>query len=108
MTNTAVNSRPRVQLVDLRADEVAQPRVEVAQRLVEQHQPRPGDQASRERDALLLTAAELGRIAVEQRLAVDQPSRLLDPALADLVLHAARLERVRDVLAHRHVRPQRV
>ena len=53
--------QPRVQLVDLRADEVAQPRVQVAQRLVEQHQPRPGDQASGERHALLLTAAELCR-----------------------------------------------
>ena len=78
-----------VQLVDLAAHLVAQPRVEVAQRLVEQHEVGPRDEAPRERDALLLPAAELSGVAVEQRAAVDELGDLLDP----LGLRVARLTR---------------
>ena len=70
---------PGVQLVDLGAHLVAQAGVEVAQRLVEQHQLRPGDQTPSQRDALLLATAELRRIAVEQGAAVDERGGLLDP-----------------------------
>ncbi len=70
---------PLVQLVELGAHQVAQSGVEVAQRLVEQHDVRTGDEAAGERDTLLLAAAELRRVAVEQRLAVDQLRRLVDP-----------------------------
>ena len=50
-----------VELVDLGAHLVAQAGVEVAQRLVEQHEVGSGDEATGEGDALLLTAAELRR-----------------------------------------------
>ena len=69
----------RVELVDLAAHVVAQPRVEIAQRLVEQHEVRPGDEPAREGDALLLPAAELGGIAVEEVAAVDELGDLVDP-----------------------------
>ena len=58
---------PTVQLVDLGAHLVAQAGVEVAERLVEQHQVRSGDEAAGQRDALLLATAELRRVAVEER-----------------------------------------
>ena len=69
-----------MQLVELGPHLVAQPGVEVAQRLVEEHQVGPGDEAPGQRDALLLAAAELRRVAVEQVAAVDQRGGLLDPA----------------------------
>ena len=50
-----------VQLVDLGAHLVAQPGVEVAQRLVEEDELGPGDEAAGQRDALLLAAAQLRR-----------------------------------------------
>ena len=70
-----------VQLVDLGANLVAQPGVEVAQRLVEQHEVGPSDEPAGKRDALLLSAAELRRVAVEQCAAVDQRGGLLDPPI---------------------------
>ena len=47
---------PGVQLVDLGADQVAKPRVEIGQRLVEEDDVGSRDQTTGERDALLLTA----------------------------------------------------
>ena len=47
-------------------------------------------------------------IAVEERAAVDEGGGLLDPSALDALLDAASLERVADVLADGHVRPQRV
>ena len=88
-------AEPAVQLVDLGAHLVAQPGVEVAERLVEEHQVGPGDEAAGQRDALLLAAAELRRVAVEQRSAIDElrpsprPTRRFEP-----VLDLAGLERV--------------
>ena len=70
-----------VELVDLGADLVAQAGVEVAQRLVEQDEVGSSDQPAGQGDALLLTTAELRRIAVEQRAAVDEGGGLLDPSL---------------------------
>ena len=68
-----------VELVDLRPHEVAEPRVQVGQGLVEEHDVRPRDEASGERDALLLAARELRRIPVEEPTAVDERRDLLDP-----------------------------
>ena len=70
---------PTVELVDLGPHLVAQAGVEVAQRLVEQHEVGSGDETAGEGDTLLLAAAELRRIAVEQRAAVDEGGGLLDP-----------------------------
>jgi hypothetical protein len=45
------------------ADHGAQARVKGSERLVEQHQPRPGRESARDRDSLLLTAGQLVRIS---------------------------------------------
>ena len=108
VTNTAVKPSATVELVDLGAHLVAETGVEVAERFVEQHQVGSGDEAAGERDALLLATAELRRIAVEERSAIDEGGGLLDPTALEALLDPPRLERVGDVLAHRHVRPQRV
>ena len=68
-----------VELVDLGSHLVTEPCVEIAQRLVEEDELGPGDEAARERDALLLAAAQLAGVPVEQRLTVDEGRRLLDP-----------------------------
>ena len=57
-----------MELVDLGSHLVAEPCVEIAQRLVEQDELGPGDEAARERDALLLAAAQLAGVPVEQCL----------------------------------------
>ncbi len=97
-----------VELVDLGADLVAQAGIEVAQRFVEQDEIGAGDEATGQGDALLLSTAELRRVAVEQRAAVDEGGGLLDPPGLDALLDPAGLQRVGDVLADRHVRPQGV
>ena len=70
-----------VQLVQMAPDVVAQPRVEVAERLVEQHEFRPRDETARESYTLLLSSAELTGVTVEQPLAVHQLERLVGPTL---------------------------
>ncbi len=97
-----------VELVDLGPHLVAETGVEVAERFVEQDQVGSGDEAAGERDALLLATAELCRIAVEERSAIHEGRGLLDPTALEALLDPPRLEGVVDVLAHRHVRPQRV
>src|SRR5215208_2001336 len=97
-----------VQLVDLGAHEVTKPGVEVRERLVEEHEVRSGDEAARKRDALLLATAELCRVAVEQGLRVDELRDVLDPLLRLRRLDAPRLQRIADVLADGHVRPERI
>ena len=69
-----------VQLVQLGAHLIAQAGVEVAERLVEEHDIRTSDETTGEGDALLLTTAQLGGIAIEQGGAVDEGCCLLDPA----------------------------
>jgi hypothetical protein len=102
---------PLVELVQLGPDLVAQAGVEVAQRFVEEDEVGPGDQAPRQRHALLLAAAELTGEPVEQVSAVDELGRLLDPPLGRLLalpLPPPRAQRVADVLPDAHVRPERV
>src|SRR5581483_8630180 len=95
-----------VELIDLRTDELAQARVEIAQWLVEQHEVGPRDESSRERDALLLAAAELGGIAVEQIGRVYELRDLLDPLGCLVAPDLPHTKGVRDVLADGHMRPQ--
>ena len=97
-----------MQLVDLRPDLVAQARVEIAERLVEEHELRPCHESACERYALLLAAAELCRVPVEELRRVDKRGDLLDPPLGLRAPDPPRPQGVADVLAHRHVGPQRV
>ena len=61
-----------LQRADFAAHFLAQLRVEVGQRLVHQAHRRLGDDRAAERDALLLAAGELGRLALEQFLQAEQ------------------------------------
>jgi hypothetical protein len=99
-----------LQLAQLDAHALAQLRVEVRQRLVEQQDLRAADQRSCEREPLLLPARELRRRALLEALEsherqgfVDHPLRL--PVRRRVLADA---KRERDVLEHRHVRPDRV
>ena len=87
---------------------LAQLFVERAERLVEQQELRPLDQAARERHALLLAARELVRLAAGIALELHQTQHGLD-ARGDLVFRttvAAQSEG--DVVPHREVGKQRV
>jgi hypothetical protein len=80
--------------------------VERAQRLVEQQHARAVDDRPRERDALLLPAGELRRLAPGEMAELDQVERLVH--LPADVLDPASLEPERDVLVDVEVREQRV
>ena len=94
------------------AQVVAQPHaqfgVEVGQRLVEQQQLRPVDDAARQRDALHLPAGERDHRPLGVFRQADQLQHLVDLAVGSARADAAVLERIDDVLAHRHVRPHRI
>jgi len=96
------------QALELRAHLQAQQRVQVAQRLVhQQHVGVVGDGA-RQGHPLALAAAQLGGVALQQLLDVEQLGGRLGPALdlgVGLVLHA---QAERDVLEDGHVREDRV
>ena len=99
---------PLLQLADEDPHLVAQHRVEVGQRLVEQQQPRLDDQRPGERHPLLLAAGELPRIALQHAAQLDHAQHRVDP-LADLRLaDAAHLQSEREVALDRQVREQRV
>ena len=69
-----------LQAMDLGARAVAQLGVEVAERLVEQHGVGRLHDGPRHRDALLLAARQLGRLAIAEIAQADEPQRLSDPA----------------------------
>src|SRR5439155_12798622 len=98
-----------LQALDLAAHLMAQPRVEVRERLIEEQDVRPLDQRARERDALLLAAGELRGPPVQELRDLYERRRFAH-ALVALRLRdaAAKLEREADVLRDRHVRVERV
>ena len=71
-----------LQLLQLDPHALAQLGVEIGQRLVEQQDRRLDDQRAGERDALLLAAGQLVRIAAFEPAQIDQRKRLLDLLLA--------------------------
>src|ERR1044071_5309362 len=96
------------QLLELHAHFFTQLGVQVAERLVEQNQPRLQREAARQRDPLLLAAAQLGRIALIAPLQANQIQRRHHSALDFILRLFAQLEAEGDVFENRHVRPQRV
>ncbi len=99
-----------LQALQLEAHALAQLRVEVGERLVEQEQLRLHDERPREREALLLPAGELGRLAVGKLIELHRSEDAQDlvpnflpgkPAVADL-------QRKGRVLEDVHVRPDGV
>ena len=98
-----------VQLLDLGAHLHAQLRVEVRQRLVEQEHLRVAHDRAPHRDALALAARELARIAVEVRREPEDVGGASRRAAAMSSFAALREhQRERHVVAHRHVRIERV
>ena len=97
-----------VQLGDLDARRDAQRRVEVGQRLVEQEHVGLAHDRAADGDALALAAGEVAGIAVEQLVEPQHARRLGDPPLALGRRDAGELQAEGHVLAHVHVRVERV
>src|SRR5881628_4145591 len=87
---------------------LAELRVEVRKRLVEQQDLRLDDERARHRDALLLPAGELVRPAVTQTSKTDERERFVYAPGAIGTRDVRDLQPVSDVVAHGHVRKERV
>ena len=91
---------------------VAQPQaqlgVEIGQRFVEQQQLRPVDDAARECDTLHLSARQRYHRTVRIFRQADQLQHFVHHAVGIGTRDPAMLERIDDVLPHRHVRPDGV
>ena len=97
-----------VERLDLDAHLHPQLGVEVGQRLVEQEDLRVAHDRPAHRDALALAARELARIAVEVRGEVERFRSVLDLLRDRRLRLVAQLEAEGHVVAHRHVRIERV
>ena len=97
-----------LQVADLRAHLLPQLRVEIGQGLVHQAHRRFGDDRAAERDALLLSAGELRRLALEQAVETEELGGALQPSRDIGRGDLAHLESEHDVLGHGQVREQRV
>ena len=86
----------------------AELRIEVRQRLVHEEGLRLADDRAPHRDTLALAAGERGRAPVEQLGEAQQLGHLLDPPTRVVLRRPADFQSVAEVLAHRHVRVQRV
>ena len=93
---------------DLDPGRDAQRRIEVRQRLVEQEHVRLAHDRAADRHALALAAREVARIAAEQLLEPQHPRRLGDPPVALRRRDAGELEAEGHVLAHVHMRIERI
>ena len=102
------HAEPLVQLGELGPHRDAQLRVEVRERLVHQERLRLAHDRAPHRDALALAARERRRLAVEQLVEPERLRDLLDPPLPLLLRQLAQPQAEGEVLAHRHVRVQRV
>ena len=87
---------------------LAQLRVEIRQRLVHQADLRLGDDRAAERDALLLAARELRRLALEQLAQAEQAGDARQARCVTGPRFLAHLHAEQDVVAHAQVRKQRV
>jgi hypothetical protein len=86
----------------------AKRRVEVGKRLVEQEQVRLLDQRASDRDPLALATRHLRGLALQQRLDLEHPRRVGDPAVDFVRGNAGVPEAERHILARGHVRVERV
>ena len=101
-------AQAHVQALDLGAHVDAQLGVQVGQRLVEQEALRIAHDGAPQRDALALAARQRARLAVEQALDAQDAGGALHALVDVRARELAHLQRERHVLAHRHVRVQRV
>ena len=99
-----------LQTLQLEAHQLAQLRVEVRQRLIEQQQLGFHHQCPRQREPLLLAARQLGRLAIAQMVELDSGEYLhhLGVDFGAAVLLLADLQRKCGVGENIHVRPDRI
>ena len=100
--------QPRLQPRHLGPHLHAQLRVEVGERLVHQEGLRVADDRPPHRHPLALAAGEVGGAAVEVLGQVERLRRLLDLAVDLPLVDPGQLQREAHVLAHGHVRVERV
>jgi hypothetical protein len=100
--------QPLVQFLDLAAHRHAQLGVKVGQRLVEQEHLRVAHDRAAHGHALALPARELPRITVEQRIQRQDLGGALDLRFDGGLVRLGEVQREGHVVAHRHVRVQRV
>ena len=87
---------------------LAQLRVQIGKRLVEEQHVRLHDEGARHRHALLLAAGHLVRVAVAHAFELHQFQRVPDPLFDLALVDMADMEAVGDVLIDGHVGEQRV
>ena len=92
----------------LRAHLHAQLRVQVRQRLVHQERLRVAHDRAAHRHPLALTTGQIRRLALQMLLQIQDPGRLGRPSGRSRPCRSWRLEREAHVVAHRHMRIQRV
>ena len=97
-----------LQALELHLHGAAQLLVERAERLVEQQQARPLDQRAGERDALLLPARQLLRLAVGERRQLRRLEDRVDAGADFRGRQPLHLQPVGDVGPDRHMREQRI
>ena len=87
---------------------LAELEIERAERLVEEEHARPIDEGAGKRDALPLAARQLAGLPPLIAGQADHVERLADPARPLLLRYVPDEQPVRDVVADRHMREQRV
>ncbi len=97
-----------VQPPDLEPHFLAQIGVKIRQRFIEQQHRRFHDDRTRQRNTLLLAAAQLRRIAARQRIKSDRLQHLGNPALDRSIVQLAQSQSESHVFRDRLVRPQRI
>jgi len=98
----------RLQPLQLRAHVAAELRVEIGEWLVHQEDARPADHGAGERDALALSARKLARVLPQIFLEMHLGRRFAHGSRPRLHSNAAQLQRIADVLGHRHMGVERV
>ena len=100
-------AEPALQRLDFGTQLQADLGVEIAQRLVEQQEPRLDRKRAAERDALALPAREVRHLAIFQSRHVQHREDLADARPDFRARRAAQPQAVTDIAQHRHVRPER-
>src|SRR5262249_954921 len=95
-------------MLELDAHALAQLRIKIAQRLIQQEHAWLADQTASQCDALLLTAAEVGGRTIAQTREAHEIERALHPRGNFRSREPAGPERIGDVVEDRHVRPDRI
>ena len=94
------------QIGHLRAHLNPQLHIQVAQRLVQQHDGRLGHQRPGDGHTLLLSSGKLRRIAAQKPVQMEQSRNLVHPSSALLFVHLLDFQAVGDIVLHLHMRPQ--